>query len=265
MRIINVNSTKQTLTAAALALTAFAPTGALAFDEEMYSVSPVPRSEAHSLTLGINHTFLTKIVEDKKLADDLPEKNFGTRGANVAVTTQWIPTDMVALRALVGSRGGTVELGASGFYSIDYLAADVGANFIVHGVSGEKEVEFKKSFMPFVSFGSPFLFKEYNVDITLNTAYDSYTSIIGTGIGFGYNFGREHRIMAEYFPRITGVDTKIEEIEKKAAFGFGYRYHSFGHQYFLLLTNSPSISLRQSMLGSDNNNLGIAVRVNREM
>ncbi len=234
---------------------------AAAFDEEMYAISAVPRSEAKTLILGLNHAFLTKVIEKSEFAKDLPEKNFGTKGANVAVTAQWIPIEGIAVRALAGSRQSNGQLGISGNYSINYLAADIGSNFVIH-MDGEK---YRKSFLPFASVGSPLLFKEYNTDISLNVAYDSYNNLVGTGVGLAYNFGREHRIMAEYFPRISSINERKTEQGKKVAFDFGYRYHSFGHQYFLLLTNSSPVDLRQAILGSDSNDLGIAIRVNREM
>jgi hypothetical protein len=244
----------------AVALSTLSST-ALAFDEEMYTTSAVPRSEAKTLVLGTNHSFLTKIVEDGKLAEDLSEKNFGFSGANVALTAHWIPVDNISVRALAGSRGGTGQIGASAFYSLDYLSADVGADFVMHRDEGD----YKKSGLPFVSFGSPLLFKEYNVDLTLNAAYDSYNGLAGAGVGVAYNFGREHRLMAEYFPRISEVNDKKTELGEKNSFDFGYRYHSFGHQYFLLITNSAATNMRQALLGTDSNNLGIAVRVNREL
>jgi hypothetical protein len=244
-----------------IAPAALLATQAFGFDEEMYTTAPVPRAEAKSMTLGINHSFLTKIVEDGKLAEELSEKNFGFSGANVALTAQWVPVNNVTVRGLIGSRDGLGQFGASGFYSMDFLSAELGADLVMHR-DGE---EYMKSAFAFVGLGSPQLFKDYSVDLTLNGAYDSYNAVAAAGIGLGYNFTQEHRLMAEYFPRISGVDNDMEEVGEKNTFDFGYRYHSFGHQFFVLVTNSAATNMRQAVLGTDSNNLGLAFRVNREM
>lgn len=175
-------------------------------------------------------------------------------------TWNWYPVKHAVVRGIARSGGPDFMLGASTYWSTEFVSVEAGT----YAQSRYVDKYFRQSYAPFAAISSPWLTSK-SIDLNLNVAYDAYNDLPGAGVGLAYDFTQNHRLFAEYFPRFTTVSERRPDLGKKDSFGVGYRYHSFGHQYFLMLTNSKAVDLTQAIWGADSNDLGIAIRVNREM
>ncbi len=237
----------------------FLSANALAFDNSFYGASAPNSLEARSLVLGLSHGFATKVVEDGKMAKDLQNKSFGFKTANVGISVKYTPTEAVSVYGVSNSAGPEYGLGVGYVFHKPLANAEIAVSYRTQRDGST----FRNSSFSLLSLDSEVL-KKWLLMPVANLGYDYYNDHWAAGLGLAVLLGEENRLFVEAFPRFT-KESRNSMVGKKASFDAGWRWSSGGHQFFVLVSNGNAAEVRQSMLGTETNDLGFAFRITRLM
>ena len=99
---------------------------------------------------------------------------------------------------------------------------------------------------------------------TIDGGYDFEKKISGLGLGLDVKATELFGLFGEYFPQINETDNPASPGQPlRAAFSFGGKITTAGHQFFLFIGNSTEIGPRHLMQGTADNFLRIGFLINR--
>lgn len=89
-----------------------------------------------------------------------------------------------------------------------------------------------------------------------NYSFDGYQDENGMGFGLELTASENLSLLGEFFPA-------ADEAAAEDCFSFGCRYTTWGHQFYLGMSNSFGIGARDMIMGSPNGDLSVSMGIKR--
>jgi len=229
---------------------------AFAAEDTMLNLNSPSALEQGQAFFGIRHRFYGEVDEEPV------DTFFGMdSGANVGLTLRYALRPGVEVKASRFKNQKEYTLGAAYARSLPHAEVQFDLEFFSYEKTGIDDRRQNLFYCLSVESESYRYFKG-----VINAAYDGYNEISGLGLGirgdYDVEFGDVERIglIVEYYPVIDEQDgaTGTED-----SFACGLTFQTYGHHFMLILGNSQSIGTRNSMLGTDTNDLHFGFNIHR--
>ena len=215
--------------------------------EQMVGVKVPPSLFKGLLLFNIEHRFYGPVE------GDIVDNYFGIDdGANIDLSLGYIPMDktQIDIHRVRNEKEYVVNV-ARTFYNGKRWKVALGASYFNYKpiLASSRS----QGLMPYAVVQTP---KLWDTQPYINLAYDGYFQSVGAGLGLDISVKDDLSVILEAY-------TSNQKRGKYAATLIGLRYKTFGHQFTVMLENTPEIGLRRLMTGSTNNSYSLGFSVNR--
>jgi len=211
--------------------------------------SPISGPLRGDFEFSMNHRFY-----GAALKDDPMDSFFGLdTGANVKFGVRYYARDDFFLGVSHERLGSTNSINA-GWSTSPATNLEIGIEGSYSSVKPTASEDREGGVMAVASLSLSFL--QGKLRPVFNYAFDDYRDNNGAGLGIEFQAAEKLALFGEYYP-VSDDDAEED------CFGFGARYHTWGHQFLLGLTNSSGIGIYEQLEGSGTQDLSFALSIRR--
>jgi hypothetical protein len=225
-----------------------------AYERSLANLITPTQLDARHLEFSIQHHFLGPVSED-------PLETFlGTHwGANIGLSLRAVPVKRLDVWGshLILNMEKVCSLGAG--YSVNVPDAGFSMKFAAEWFNTKRkfsEDDWQSDLLIAAGFQTRPLLGKWSV--LLNAGFDTYAEKIGAGIGLLWQLSKPLSLWTEYFPMRFSEDLSHD------SYAVGVKAVTYGHHFFLFLSNNTGPGIYRMMAGSGSGDLYLGFKIQRD-
>jgi len=235
-----------------LILTAHRDSGA--YERSLANLIAPTQLDARHMEFSIQHHFLGPVSED-------PLETFlGThRGANIGLSLRAVPVKRLDVWGshLILNMEKVYGMGAG--YSVAVPEPGFSMKFAVEWFHSKRKFSkdrWQSDFLLAAGLQTRPLFRKWSV--LLNAGFDTDAEKIGAGIGLLWQLSKPLSLWSEYYPLRFFEDLDHD------SYALGLKAVTYGHHFFLFLSNNTGPGVFRMMAGSGSGDLYLGFKIQRD-